>query len=172
LTNLPAERRPEVDNKKWVLNHNTGEYHRIQRRHAGGIITDSWTYAERKFHHYERRRDLGLHVAGGLSVFAIALVVYLFMLHQGGVLASIAIYLFIMFGGIGVVAALYSACEWLYHALTRNDSIGPSPIPVPGREQVEQQKVHGDGRMMSRDEMHQALRSSTRGAAQKQTFED
>jgi hypothetical protein len=171
MTNLPAERHSQIDTKKWHLNATTGEYHRIQRQHAGGIITDAWTYGQRAFYYHEQRRDLSIRLAVMAAVMIGLFFLHLYCESQSGALSTIFEFLFPYLLIFCVVAAIIISIYLFYVLLTKESSIGPPPIPQPGREQVEQQKVHGDGRLMTREEMDWALRGES-GPVQVQTFED
>jgi hypothetical protein len=156
-----------IDPKKWHLNPDTGEYHRITGWHKGQVFVDQRTYAQRLTDDYAEARHrrqiyISLVILGLMSWFG-----YKTFGRQDwvGILSIFALIL----GPFLFVATFIAALINFIRSF--NNTVGPPPVPLPGREQVENQKVHGEGRVMTREEMDRALRGGAM-SAQQQTFED
>ena len=184
--NLPAIYGSQIDPKKWALNHETGEYWRITYSHPEGNLYDDAGYAQRlgrRLVVYQEMRGLViatvvcllLMVACGFWIHLGARgpcgLFYCDMKRDGNDLAAV-VGTFVYFGGgfIGIGSLIGWLLSW-WKLGKPEFELGPPPVPQPGREQVEQQKVHGDGRLMTREEMDWALRGDS-GPVQVQTFED
>lgn len=157
---LPAVRgsqeRVVVPNpKKWHYDAATGEYHRVTGRHKGFVFFSGKTYGDRVADDYERVKVL----RGGLILVAFGCALWTwchfrnvdyFAIHHEddamAVLGEAIAWMAMLPGALGVLMTVF------------HRGVGPAPTRVPGREEVERQKVHGAGRFATPDEVDQAGR--------------
>jgi hypothetical protein len=157
----------QIDPKIWYFNPETGEYHRIKETYKGQVTVEQATYRQRVLQEHAWKKDLRKNSI----LFVIFLVMSVFGYEEffRGDWVSVPAFFALL---LGPILALFTGRSIVGTALNLSKhTVGPPPVPPPGREQVEQQKVHGDGRVMTREEMDRALRGSA-PSAQSQTFED
>jgi hypothetical protein len=165
----------QPDPRKWHFDKETGEYYRILRFHKGHPVVDRSTYAEQIDEEVERAYLVRTTWVQIMMALIAGFLIVLFFYYESGNNYSPILAL-----GIGAVGGLSVIILLLMSFKTWNDGVahqvlrpvGPPPVAPPGRAEVERQKVHGSGRMMTRDEMDRALRSGERAPARRQTFED
>jgi hypothetical protein len=161
--------RPQAapDPRKWRFDPDTGEYSRITGRFRGRIIySQTDTHEKRWFDEFHRivilRTGLVCLIVGAFVFYGALLYADEHPQIGGPLIVMVLSGVFVLIGGSMAIMGI---------PRHRGDRIGPEPIPPPGREEVERQKVHGEGRLMTREEMDRALRGNAQ-SGQKQTFED
>lgn len=191
LPRLPSIRRQSappaaIDARKWSFNPETGEYYRITFTTPTHTLLSPESFGERRVRRTLAVKRLNETVYVTLLSFAIAIIGNIaermtatgscgVIFCDGRSTADGFAYLLVIIYPFALLALIVSIGAWTYQAiqiqLNPEFDEGPPPVPRPGREEVESQKVHGEGRMMTREEMDRALRGSA-GSAPIQTFED
>lgn len=185
--NLPAVRGSQIDPKKWVLNHATGEYWRVTYSHSEGVLYDDAGYLQRLGRRLVVYQDMRQKVIAAV-VCLVAIVGAAVWIHTGArgpcglfycdmkrddnigvVLLGTLVYC--GGGSIGIGSTIGWLMSWWQLGKPEYE-LGPPPVPPPGREEVEQQQVHGAGRFMTREEMNQAAAGEATIPADWQEFED
>lgn len=161
---------PPIDPRRWYLDENTGEYLRVKHRDSQRVLVDTTSYNERWTESVLAGQEL-LKLAGGTIGLLVA----------GTVLWAIAEHTrkpdCILPGSWAIICYLTSILLFfqLLVGLVREGfrDIGPEPVSQPPRrEQAEQQRVHGTGRFMNRDEIHRAASGETAFPAGVQQYKD
>ena len=175
------------DPKKWTHDPETGEYHRITFTNKEGIIYDSRTYDDRRLiylRELEKLRETGRMFLIGL----IGTPIFGYMTYYiwdgrcrlceehwfldifgkpGTAMVTLWCALMLVFGSILLII------QWLTLPF-KKAKVGPPPIPPRGREDVETQKVHGEGRFATPEEIDRAARGygTAGGGFDDRTFHD
>lgn len=178
ICNAPREARAVVPNpRKWLYNEDTGEYSRILYRHQGdNIYNTKDTYKSRFMANSERIKSRRLAWSGFVSCmigFIASSFWFFYSLTEGSGILPLASG-FVM-GGFGLfgLGCLLRFCSRTLEGI--GTFIGPPPDPMRGKAAVEKQKVHGDGRFLTPQEIEAAARARPAADAQpapKQTFND
>jgi hypothetical protein len=161
------------DPRKWHLDPHTGEYSRIKSGFMGYVhLNKNDTYAERVYSEYIRR---GFLRAGLIILIASWFVFYGAQTYDNelsyyGTTSIWALIAMVCSGAFMLFGAGLTLGFLPYRSFGRR--IGPLPVPVPGREEVERQKVHGEGGFATREQIDRVAYHRQQTRADEQTFDD
>ena len=166
---LRADDWGEVDPNKWHLDQETGEYKRILYESSdGSLLLDKSSYSDRKTKALLNARDANKCRTYFLVCWPLLCVLFIFYRLGFDPAGFVAIFVAIGTAGCGI--------GWMFGAVVMNEivqsKLGPAPVPPPGREEVERQKVHGEGRFATDEEIDAAARGANSAHGDTERFED
>jgi hypothetical protein len=148
---------------KWVLNSETGEYHRKVYNTTQGYLYDKRTYheiwTERLQLLYAMTIKKRIIAVAGLATLATILITSGTDSHTRDLTDGQVVRFLIT--ATGFCTVVLSAIVWLGHNLTLNTAkfeLPPPPIQFSGREEVEDQQAYGNAGLATAAQVHQALR--------------
>ena len=184
---ISVETHGVPDPKKWTSDPETGEYHRITFTNKDGSSTIRSTYADRRLKYLlelDELKKTRIQLVG----YAIAALIlgYLARAIWNGECRFCNAYspldsFLLMATGIGAVSCAVGVAVgfiiWITKEVARplkKAEVGLPPIPPRGLEDVENQKVHGEGRFATPEEIDRAARGhgTAGGGFDDQTFHD
>jgi hypothetical protein len=163
-----------VDPDVWSFDYDTGEFHRITFTCAEGRLISTETYHQRG----TKRLLLIQEIQGFAKTFWVSAVVFVVscvIVYMSGrdINGFLALAIFAL--PLSFLGVVFCGLLWLCLDRKLNSAeyaLGPAPIPPPGLEEVERQKIYGVGGFASRDEIDRAARGLTGTAADHATFDD
>jgi hypothetical protein len=158
-----ADAPQKIDPKKWFLDRETGEYHRLRFTDKEGVATDSENFGKRyavyltyKIHLRNRRRLL-------LALYAATTALVYFTAHAWKTTEGLSLTLLVFAPLTCVVSGVFVVVVFIWLGLelsllnARERDVGPRPIAPRGREEVEEQKAYGDAGAANIGDIHAAL---------------
>ena len=161
---------PRVNPRKWYLDENTGEYHRVKYHGGNRVLIDPTPYGDRWKESVLAGQELLMLAGVTLGLFTGGVVLW-------AIAESTRKPDCILPGSFAIICFLSTVGPFfkLIAGLVKEGfrDLGPEPISQrPRREQAEQQRVHGAGRFLNREEIQRAASGEIAFPGGEQQYED